>query len=173
MGLSAFAELADLVAADLYAGSALWRFPDLKTSVLRLCYTLGPARTGTLATFLRGPRVPMVMGFDPLFQVIHERDAARAIVMALEKGIRGVFNVAGPPPLPLSKVIELTGRKSLSVPEPLFRLALGRFGLPKLPEGALAHIKYPVVIDATAFRTATGFEPTFDEDRTMLEFRGR
>jgi UDP-glucose 4-epimerase len=173
MGLSAFAELADLVAADLYAGSALWRFPELKTSVLRLCYTLGPARTGTLATFLRGPRVPMVMGFDPLFQVIHERDAARAIALALEKGIRGVFNVAGPPPLPLSKVIELTGRKKLSVPEPLFRLALGRFGLPKLPEGALAHIKYPVVIDATAFRTATGFEPKLDEDRTMLEFRGR
>jgi UDP-glucose 4-epimerase len=171
MGLSSFAELADLVAADLYAGSALWRIPELKTSVLRLCYTLGPARTGTLATFLRGPRVPMVMGYDPLFQLIHERDAARAIAMAVEKGLRGVFNVAGPPPLPLSKVIELTGRSVLPVPEPLFRLALGRFGLPKLPEGALSHIKYPVVIDADAFRAATEFHYKYDEDRTMQEFK--
>jgi UDP-glucose 4-epimerase len=171
VGLATFAELADLVAADLYAGSALWRIPQLDTSVLRLCYTLGPARTGTLATFLRGPNVPSVMGFDPLFQVIHERDAARAIALALEKRLRGVFNVAGPPPLPLSKVIELTGRRQIPVPELLFRLALGRFGLPRLPEGALSHIKYPIVIDASAFREATGFDHERDEDRTMKEFK--
>jgi UDP-glucose 4-epimerase len=171
MGLSSFAELADLVAADLYAGTALWRMPELKTAVLRLCYTLGPARTGTLATFLRGPNVPVVMGFDPLFQMIHERDAAVAIVDALEKGLRGVFNVAGPPPLPLSILARQTGRRVIPVPEPLFRLALGRFGLPRLPEGALSHIKYPVVIDATAFRAATGFTHRYDEEQTMREFR--
>jgi UDP-glucose 4-epimerase len=171
MGLSAFAELADLVAADLYAGSALWRFPDLKTSVLRLCYTLGPARTGTLATFLRGPNVPTVLGFDPLFQMLHERDAAHAVCLTVLGGLRGVFNVAGPPPLPLSKIIELTGRRQLPVPELVFRFALGRFGLPRLPEGALAHIKYPVIIDATAFREAAGFGHQIDEDRTMEEFK--
>ena len=31
------------VAADLFAGSALWRYPDMTTTVLRMCYTLGPA----------------------------------------------------------------------------------------------------------------------------------
>src|SRR5262249_60833943 len=61
MALSSFAELADLVAADLYAGSALWRMPSMKTSVLRLCYTLGPARTGTLAPFLPRPHLPTLM----------------------------------------------------------------------------------------------------------------
>jgi UDP-glucose 4-epimerase len=172
MGLSSFAELADLVAADLYAGTALWRIPSLKTAVLRLCYTLGPARTGTLATFLRGPNVPVVMGFDPLFQMIHERDAAAAIVLALEKQLHGVFNVAGPPPLPLSVLIRQTGRRAIPVPEPLFRLALGRFGLPRLPEGALSHIKYPVVIDGTAFKDQAGFAHRFDEEQTMREFRG-
>ena len=171
MGLSAFAELADLVAADLYAGSALWRLPQLKTAVLRLCYTLGPARTGTLATFLKGQNVPTVMGFDPLFHVIHERDAAVAVVTALEKRLHGVYNVAGPPPLPLSLLIRHTGRRNIPVPEPLFRLALGRFGLPSLPPGALAHIKYPVVIDAAAFREATGFTHRHDEEETMREYR--
>jgi UDP-glucose 4-epimerase len=171
MGLSAFAELADLVAADLYAGSALWRLPQIATTVLRLCYTLGPARTGTLATFLKGPNVPTVMGFDPLYQMIHERDAAVAIVTALEKRLRGVYNVAGPPPLPLSLLIRHTGRRNIPVPEPLFRLALGRFGLPTLPAGALAHIKYPVVIDASAFKEATGFAHAHDEEQTMREYR--
>ena len=66
-----YPELADLVAADLYAGSSLWRYPQLHTSVLRLCYTLGPMHHGTLAAFLHGPRVPMVLGYDPLFQFMH------------------------------------------------------------------------------------------------------
>ena len=57
---AAFKELADLVAADLYAGSALWRWPELNTAVLRLCYFLGPSRGGTLAGFLSKSRVPMV-----------------------------------------------------------------------------------------------------------------
>lgn len=171
MAVNTFPELADLVAADLYACTALWRYPELGTAVLRMCYTLGPTRQGTLAAFLRGPRVPMVMGFDPLFQFMHERDTARAIVTALQSDLRGVYNVAGPDPLPLSLLIRQTGRHALPVPEPLFRLALGRFGLPKLPRGALEHVKYPVVMDASAFRQATGYQHEFDEDQTMESFR--
>jgi len=92
-GNASFPELADLVAADLYAGSALWRYPELETVVLRVCYTLGASHHGTLASFLRGRRVPMVLGFDPLFHFMHEDDAASAIVTALERNERGVFNV--------------------------------------------------------------------------------
>jgi UDP-glucose 4-epimerase len=171
MALETFPELADLVAADLFAGSTLWRFPDINTVVLRICYTLGPTHHGTLASFLRGPRVPTILGFDPLFQFIHERDSARAIVTALDTKLRGVFNVAGPPPMPLSSIIRGTGRQPLPVPEPLLRRVLGRFGLPKLPRGALSHIKYPIVIDDAAFRHATGFSHEVDEHTTLHEFR--
>ncbi len=168
----AFPELSDLVAADLYAGSALWRYPELSTSVLRLCYSLGPERHGTLASFLRGPWVPTVMGFDPLFQFMHELDMAEAICAALDSSLRGVFNVAGPDPVPLSLLIEQAGRRQIPVPEIAFRLALGRFGLPKLPRGAIEHIKYPIVLDTARFREATGFRPAFDADATMAAFRG-
>ncbi|ACY17507.1 SDR family oxidoreductase [Haliangium ochraceum] len=171
IALGAFPELADLVAADLFAGSALWRFPEVSTAVLRICYTLGPNRQGTLAGFLRGPKVPMVLGFDPLFQFLHEADTARAIQLAMEHGLRGVFNVAGPNPVPLSLLARETGNKPVRVPEPLFRLALGRFGLPKLPTGAVEHIKYPVVIDSSEFRKATDFVPAYDEDQTMRAYR--
>lgn len=170
MAVTTFPELSDLVAADLYACTALWRFPELGSAILRMPYTLGPARQGTLATFLRGPRVPMVLGFDPLFQFMHEQDAAKAIVTALDSDIRGVFNVAGPNPLPLSLLIRETGRTALPVPEPLFRFSLGRFGLPKLPRGAIEHLKYPVVVDKSAFCDATGYVHDFDEDQTMQAF---
>jgi UDP-glucose 4-epimerase len=169
--LATFPELADLVAADLYASTALWRFPELTTSVLRLCYTLGESAAGTLATFLRNRRVPMVLGYDPLFQFIHEDDVVSAITRVLEVRARGVFNVAGPQPLPLSVIVRGTGRIPLPLPEPVLRQLLGRFGLPRLSPGALNHLKYPIVMDASAFRAATGFTHRHDEVATLAAFR--
>jgi UDP-glucose 4-epimerase len=171
MAMTTFPELSDLVAADLYAGTALWRFPELRTTVLRFCYTLGRTGHGTLAAFLRGPRVPSVLGFDPLYQFMHESDVASAISTTLSKKLRGVYNVCGPQPVPISVIIRETGRSSLPLPESVFSMLLGRFGLPKLPPGAIAHIKYPVVIDGAAFREATGFKHEVDEIRAMREFR--
>jgi UDP-glucose 4-epimerase len=171
MAMTTFPELADLVAADLYALTRIPKYPDLDICVLRLCYTLGRSESGTLATFLRGPRVPMVLGFDPLFQFIHEEDAALAICASLEKQLRGVYNVAGPQPMPLSLLIRQAGRAALPVPELLLRTVFGRFGLPLLPPGAVAHLKYPVVIDDSSFRAATGFTHKHDEDQTIADFR--
>ncbi len=171
LALNVFPELADLVAADLYAATALWRFPELATSVLRLSYTLGPTGQGTLASFLRGKRVPMVLGFDPLFQFLHDDDVVEAIALAVERRPRGVFNVAGPQPLPLSRVIAEAGRTPVPLPEAVMRSLIGRFGLPRLPPGALSHIKYPVVVDAAAFRAATAFAHRHDELDAIHAFR--
>jgi UDP-glucose 4-epimerase len=175
LAVSTFPLLADLVAADLFAASALWRTPALHTVILRLCYTIGPSKKGTLAHFLDGRRVPMAMGFDPLYQLMHEDDAATAIVLAAEKattsGLRGVFNVAGPPPLPLSSVIRIAGRTPVAIPEPLLPMAFGRFGLTSLPPQSIEHLKHPVVVDDAAFRTATGFMHTWDEGEALRSFR--
>lgn len=168
--LASFPELADLVAADLYASMALWRTPELTTSVLRVCYTLGPSAQGTLAMFLRGRHVPLVAGHDPLFQFMHEDDVARAIERTLDKRVRGVFNLAGPQPLPLSVIVRETRRIPVPLPMALLRQLIGRFGLPRLPPGALNHLKYPIVVDASAFRAATGFTHQSDEVRTLESF---
>jgi UDP-glucose 4-epimerase len=167
----AFPELADLVAADLYAASALWRYPDIATAVLRIVYTLGPSRHGTLAAFLKGPRVPLVAGFDPLFHFIHELDAAEAIVTALAHKLHGIFNVAGPTPVPLSTIVKAAGRRPLTMPETLFKMGLGRLGLPMLPAAAIDHLKYPIVVDSDTFKRATGFRYGYDERETIHAFR--
>jgi UDP-glucose 4-epimerase len=171
LALNVFPELADLVAADLYAATALWRFPELATTVLRICYTLGPTGHGTLATFIRGKRVPMVLGFDPLFQFMHEDDVIEALVLTLAKRPKGVFNVAGPQSLPLSRVITEADRTPIPIPKWVLENMIGRFGFPKLPKGALTHIEYPVVVDAAAFRQATGFVHHYDELAAIAAFR--
>jgi UDP-glucose 4-epimerase len=171
VGLASFPQLADLVAADLYAGSALWRYPSFVTTVLRMVYTLGPTGHGTLAKFLRGARVPTILGYDPLFHFMHEQDVVDALVVAVEARPRGVFNVAGPRPVPLSLIISETGRTNVPLPGPLFFAALGRFGLPRLPRGALDHVRYPVTVDASAFVRATGFKHSIDERAAMRSYR--
>lgn len=169
--LNRFPELADLVAADLYAATALWRSPELTTTVLRLCYTLGPSGAGTLARFLRGRRVPLVLGFDPLFQFMHEEDVVAALALTIERRPRGIFNVAGPQPLPLSNIVREAGRVPVRLPEFVMAGMLGRFGLPKLPLGALTHLKFPVVIDARSFAQSTGFVHRHDEIAAIRDFR--
>ena len=170
MAVSTFPELADLVAADLYACQSLWRFPSLATSVLRLVYALGPTGHGTLASFLKGRYVPVVAGFDPLFQFMHEADVAGAICASLDQRLRGVFNVAGPSPLPLSVIVKEAGRRAIPLPEVAFQLMRGRFGLPRLPPGAVQHVKFPVVIDDGAFRKAAGWAHAHDEDDCIASF---
>jgi UDP-glucose 4-epimerase len=171
LALASFPALADLVAADLYAATSLWRDPAMRTSVLRMVYTLGPSLHGTLGAFLRGRAVPMVLGYDPLFQFLHEQDAVSAIVLALEKQLRGLYNVAGPQPLPLSIIVRESGRTALPLPEFLLERVLGHGGLPALPPGALSHLKYPIVVDGRRFREETGFHPSRDEVQTLHDVR--
>lgn len=173
MSLATFPELADLVSADLFAATALWRMKDMTTTVLRFCYSLGASGEGTLGTFLKNKRVPMVLGFDPLFQFMHEEDMARAIEHALDKRPRGVFNVAGPPPKPLSMIARSAGRSPLPLPEFVLATLLGRRGLPRLARGAIEHIKYPIVVDDSAYRAATQFAHQYSTDEAIAEFRAR
>ncbi|QSQ17768.1 SDR family oxidoreductase [Myxococcus landrumensis] len=169
--LEAIPELADLVASDLYAATALWRMPSLTTAVLRLPYTLGEPGTGTLATFLKGRRVPLVLGFDPLFHVLQEEDVVTALHLALEKQLRGIFNVAGPPPIPLSVIVRETGRTVVPLPAPVLSFLMGRAGLPRLSTGALDHLRYPIVVDNRRFLEATGFEYKHSVADTLRIYR--
>ena len=51
----------------------------------------------TLKTGIFGGRSDTaILGYDPLYQFMHEEDIASAIVLSLKHRLRGVFNVAGP-----------------------------------------------------------------------------
>jgi UDP-glucose 4-epimerase len=154
-----FPQMQDLVTADLLASAAMWKHPDLEIVVLRPVHCLGPTSRDVLAQLLRRERVPTVLGYDPMLQVMHEDDLAQAFSCALFSGVKGVYNVAGPGELPLSVLVEEAGARNMPFPEPLLSLVLGRFGMPDVPPGALEFIKHPCLIDDARFREATGYEP--------------
>ena len=67
-----------------------------------------------------GSPIPVIMGFDPMVQVIHEEDVAQAIVLSLEPGVRGIMNLTGPGEVPLSVILAELNKPTLCVPFPAF-----------------------------------------------------
>jgi UDP-glucose 4-epimerase len=159
-----YPEIRDLVEVDTLSSAFIWKYPHIRTSVLRPVNVLGYYVHSMIGEYLRQRRVPTVMGFDPMMQFIHEEDVSEAIALALEHGLQGVFNVAGPGAAPLSVAIREAGSTAWPVPEPLLRLLIDRlfrFGLLPYPSGAIDYVKYPVTLSGKRFADATGFRPLF------------
>ncbi|HKQ68662.1 MAG TPA: NAD-dependent epimerase/dehydratase family protein [Polyangiaceae bacterium] len=176
LGGAAFSEIRDLVEIDMLAQSFFWKRPETETVILRPVHIVGTVRNAP-SNYLRLPVVPTLLGFDPMMQLIHEDDVVRAIELSLQPGMRGIFNVAGPPPVPLSHVIKAAGRPSLPIPHPLARSMLSplwRLRVASFPAPELDHIRYVCMVDDRRARETMSYAPTrsledavkaVDEDR--------
>jgi UDP-glucose 4-epimerase len=116
------------------------------------------------ARFLRQKRVPVVLGFNPMMQFIHEEDLTEAIAVTLEQGLQGVFNVVGAGEVPVRTAIEEVGGTAIPVPEFVLRRtfdALFGLGMLPFPSGMLDYLKYPVTLSGQRFVEATNFRCLF------------
>lgn len=164
-----FSEMRALVELDMYAQSVFWRLPNLELVVLRPANILGTVRNAP-SNYLRLKLVPLLMGFDPMVQAVHQDDVAQAIERALVPGVRGIFNIAGPLPIALSKAVAMLGRKTVTVPysvakgglSSLFALRMANFPAPELD-----FIRYVCMCDDTLARTTLGYVPRFDLEQTL------
>ncbi len=169
-----YPEIRDLAEVDTLATAFLWRYPEIKTSILRPVSTLGYYVHSTIGAYLKLPYVPTVFGFNPMMQFIHEEDVAEAIALTLETATRGVFNLVGPGAVPLKVAIRETGGTAIPVFEPLARDLLSRlfrYGLYPFPADAIDFAKYPCTIDGRRFRAATGFKPLYTLEETLRSVR--
>lgn len=169
LGGHGFTALRDLVEVDMYATSFFWRHPEIDTVVLRPCHIVG--QLGNLQSrYLRMKRVPTLLGFDPMMQAISPEDLCHAIQLALKPGIRGVFNIAGPPPAPLSLMIRSIGNRPLPLFEPLARLMIGvafGVGVADVPAAQLDFLKYVNMVDDRQARSTLRYEPKMNFQQTL------
>jgi UDP-glucose 4-epimerase len=110
------------------------------------------------------------MGFDPMMQVIHERDVVEAILLALAPGSRGIYNLRGPGELPLSRMWRLLGKKPTPVPGPLLHTLLRGLWSSRatnFPKEELDHLRYICLVDDTRARKELGFTPKFGIEETI------
>jgi len=173
-GSRSYPEIRDLVEVDTLAGAFLWRYPHIRTCVLRPVNVLGFTVHSMIAEYLRQRTVPTVMGFDPMMQFIHEEDVSEAIALALEHGLQGVFNVVGPGEVPLHTAIRESGGRALPLPEPLMRPVFAqafRFGFQPYPPGAIDYLKFPITLSGARFVEATRFRPLFGLEEIFQSLR--
>jgi len=159
LGGANFGEIRDLIEVDMLAQSFFWKHPETETVILRPVHILGSVRNAP-SNFLRLPTIPTLLGYDPMVQVIHERDVVEAIRLAVTASVRGVFNVAGPDPLPLSRIIKLLDRPSIPVPYSFGRSVLKRLWslrLTTFPAPELDHIRHVCMVDDRRAREILGF----------------
>ena len=161
LGSQDFSEIRDLIEVDMLAQSFFWRHPSCETVILRPTHILGTVRNAP-SNYLRLPVTPTLLGFDPMVQVVHYDDVAQAIARALRPGVRGIFNVAGPEPVPLSRILKMLGRPRLPVPHGAAKSLLSqlfRYRLSSFPAPELDHIRYVCMVDDRRARDEMGYAP--------------
>jgi UDP-glucose 4-epimerase len=151
------------------------KHPETCVTVLRLGSILGPTVRNFITDYLRRPVCMTLLGYDPLFQLVHENDVVDALELALEKDLSTDFNITGPGVLPLSTIIKLAGRISLPIAHPLaYPMVQGAWlaGLSPVPAPHLDYIRYLWVTDGEKAVRELGFKPRHSTRDTVEAFAG-
>lgn len=164
-------------ASKIDAEAAVLRFGRPGTgrlaTVLRTAPILGPTVENYLTRYLAHRVVPTVLGFDPLWQFVHEADAMRAFKLALDRDRPGVFNIVGDGVLSLRAVVRLTGRTALPLPRSLGESLLNTLWLTHLsdmPPSFLDYLQYLCVADGSRAAQGLGFRAAYTTREALLEY---
>ena len=148
------------------------RHPDTEVTVLRSCWMMGPDQWDHVNRFFALPVVPMLLGYDPLMQFVHEQDCLHAFERATLSSHPGVFNIVAPGVMPLSTILRLAGKRILPLPAPvLYQMAYypsqGVTG--DAPAGFYDYLRYLWVADGARGWEAFG-EPTYSSKEAWISF---
>jgi UDP-glucose 4-epimerase len=161
----------DIVEAEASLQEFADKNPDVTVTVLRFANVLGPdVRTSHIGLFSL-PAVPMILGFDPRYQFVHEDDVVHALEHATKVDVPGVYNVAGDGVLALSEVAGLLGKPYAPILPPwgtgLATAALRRLGI-KVPPEALNQLRFGRGVDNRRYKAA-GFRYQYTSREAVLK----
>jgi UDP-glucose 4-epimerase len=166
-----FAWAVDKLEAEEHLQAYARRYPGLGVTILRFAPLLGPG-VNTFYTRLFSKRVvSVVLGYDPLLQLLDPDDALAAVDLAVARGPCGVVNVVPRTTLSLLTALHLAEKVTVPVPHSLaYALAdLGwSLGLGEAPSGFIDFVRFPFVADAEKARRDLGFRARYGS-RDALE----
>jgi UDP-glucose 4-epimerase len=145
------------------AETAVAEFADKReteVTILRCANVLGPDVDTAFTRMFDLPAVPMVLGFDPRIQFVHEDDVVHALEHCVFHDTPGVFNVAADGVLSLSEAASVLGKRTAPVLPPwgtgLVAGPLRSLGF-KVPSEMLNLMRFGRGLDNRRFK-ATGFD---------------
>ena len=145
--------------------------PAARITVLRFANIIGPTADTPMTRFLREAGAPVLLGFDPMLQFIHEDDVVEALAHAALSEAMGVFNVAAPPPLPLTRALALAQKIPLVLPHTLaYWAATLAPDLERYAPLPLDYVRYRWVTDTEKMSQELGFTPAVPADEALRAF---
>jgi UDP-glucose 4-epimerase len=161
----------DIVEAEASVNEFAERHPDTTVSILRFANVLGPDVETSHIKLFSLPAVPMILGFDPRYQFVHEDDVVHALEHAVAHRVPGTYNVAGDGVLALSEVAGLLGKPYAPILPPwgtgIATSVLRRLGV-EVPAEALEQMRYGRGVDNRRFK-ASGFHYQHTSRETVLK----
>jgi UDP-glucose 4-epimerase len=162
----------DIVEAEADVNEFAEKNPGVDVTVLRCANVLGPDVDTTYTRMLSLPLAPMVLGFDPRTQFVHEDDVVHALEHAAFHAPPGVYNVAADGVLSLSETIGLAGKRPLPVLPPwgtgTLAAPLRRLGL-RIPSEMLNLLRFGRGVDNRRLK-ATGFGYGFTTREAVIKY---
>ncbi|MFL5842127.1 MAG: NAD-dependent epimerase/dehydratase family protein [Thermoleophilaceae bacterium] len=159
----------DIVEAEASVAEFREKNPDVCVTVFRFANVLGPDVTTAHTRLFDLPLIPMILGFDPRYQFVHEDDVVNALKHAGLVDVPGVFNVAGDGVLAFTEVCSLLGKQFVPVLPPwgtgIAAQALRRLGV-QMPPEMLNLLRFGRGLDNRRYK-ATGFGYRFTTRETV------
>jgi UDP-glucose 4-epimerase len=149
--------------------------PASVVTIVRTAAILGRRVSNYVSGYLSRPVVPVMMGYDPLVQLLHEDDAVAAFKLVVDADFNDQYNVAGDGVLPLSTALALLGRLPLPIPYSLAYPAAKVMWMTQVIAAApvfLDFLRYLCVADTTKIRREMGFTPRHDIRAILADFAG-
>ncbi len=170
-GIPGFAYAEDKIAVEQALDGLARRWPATRYLSLRAHAILGPHAQPYLKGLLTAPVTARIRP-PPHIQCVHETDVVQAILLALERDVRGPFNLAADPPVTLPDLRRAVGRRGLALPLPLLRWGqrLAWRLTPRAEDPAwLEGARWPLVLDCRRAHDLLGWRPRHHPERCARE----
>jgi UDP-glucose 4-epimerase len=163
----------DKLEAEEHALAFARRYPEMTVTVLRLAPLIGPG-VYTFYTRLFSRRVvSVVLGYDPLLQLLHPDDALAAFEAALAARRPGVFNVVPRDAMSLLTALHLADKLTVPVAHPLAYLIadlLWSAGLGEAPGGFIDYVRFPCVADGAKAARELAFTARHGSREALIDY---
>ena len=161
----------DIVEAEASLNEFAEKNPEVSVTILRFANVLGSdVRTSHIA-LLSLPAVPMILGFDPRYQFVHEDDVVHALEHGVQNTLPGIYNVAADGVLALSEVASVLGKPYAPILPPwgtgLAAAVLRRLGM-RIPPEMLNQLRFGRGVDNRRYKAA-GFHYAYTSRETVLK----
>ncbi|MFN2199493.1 MAG: NAD-dependent epimerase/dehydratase family protein [Anaerolineales bacterium] len=173
-GSRRYGYLRDLTEIESFCNGFRQQHPEVQLTILRYANIVGPDVSTPMTRFLSDRYAPILLGFDPMMQFVHQADVINSLLHAIREDHPGTYNIAAEGLMPLTKAMAIVGKLPLPVVHVFAYWGLSAFGptaqkhMPIEPD----YLRYRWVADTARMSTDFGFIPMYTAKETLREFAG-